>query len=84
MVCFCFLCTSRLLKLGDFAEYLSKIPYLLPVLMSLPINHLPYPNLKLHNRGHGTAVKKSIDIAHEPGKPTSFCQREQRARRVVH
>ena len=38
---FLFLCTSRLLKLGDFAEYLSKIPYLLPVSMSLPINHLP-------------------------------------------
>ena len=36
------LCTSRLVKLGDFAEYLSEISYLLTVQMSLPINYLPY------------------------------------------
>ena len=40
MGCFCFLCTSRLLKLGDFAEYFSPCHSLLPVSMSLPINHL--------------------------------------------
>ena len=37
-----YVCTSRLVKLGDFAEYLSEISYLLLVSMSLPINHLPY------------------------------------------
>ena len=30
------------MTLGKLAEYLSKISILLPVSMSLPINHLPY------------------------------------------
>ena len=34
---FLFLCTSRLLKLGDFAEYLSNIPYLLPFRCHYPL-----------------------------------------------
>ena len=48
---FCFPCTSRLLKLGDFAEYLSKIPYLLPVSMSLPYLSLTYTLWSFEVRG---------------------------------
>ena len=59
---FCFLCSSRLLKLGDFAEYFSPCHSLLPVSMSLPINELPYYIsiqkfsliCKFHNAKHST------------------------------
>ena len=40
--CYCFLCTSRLVKLGDFAEYLSLSLYLLTTQMTVPFNYLPY------------------------------------------
>ena len=45
--CYWFLCSSRLLKLGDFAEYLSLSLYLLTTQMTVPFNYLPYFELEI-------------------------------------